>query len=71
VKEMGVMKPDDVVAVLGVMKIDDWPSMRAASLAAQLLEELRRPCRYGRCDACGHPNEPAGNCSRKGCCNSD
>jgi hypothetical protein len=61
----------DLTAVLGKMKVDDWPSMRAARLAAELVEELRRPHKYGKCASCGWPNEPNGCCSRRGCCDSD
>lgn len=65
------MKLPDFARQLGETKITDWPSARAARLAGELLEELRRPMPHGRCFACGWPNEPAGNCSRPGCCNSD
>lgn len=68
------LKPADMAELadaLGRMKVTEWPSARAAGLAAELVDELRSPTKYGRCAACGWPNKPDGCCSRPGCCNTD
>lgn len=36
------MKLDDIMAHLGMVDVDEWPTYRAARLAAELMEEFNQ-----------------------------
>ena len=68
------MTLDKLMLAIGEVPVGDWPTYRAARLAGELLEELRRPQpddTPGECFLCGWPNTADGCCSRAGCANSD
>jgi hypothetical protein len=69
------MTLNQIVTALGQVKLDEYPTWRAARTACEFLEEMKRLTEdvapHGRCDACGHPNKPDGTCSRRGCRNDE